>query len=77
MYPADLIPMAAHVQLPYIMGYDLFPLTTLDEKKKYMPKLAEENWVLFFEHDPHTETARVEKTEKGFKAVDIKELSQR
>jgi glyoxylase-like metal-dependent hydrolase (beta-lactamase superfamily II) len=77
MYPADLIPMAAHVQLPYIMGYDLFPLTTLEEKKKYLPKLAEENWLLFFEHDPHTETARVEKTEKGFRAIDVKELSER
>jgi hypothetical protein len=58
------------------MGYDLFPLTTLEEKKKFLPKIVDENWVLFFEHDPFTETARVEETDKGYKAVDVKELSK-
>jgi len=77
LYSADLFPMASHIQVPYIMGYDLSPLTTLDEKKKYLPKIADEKWIVLFEHDPYTETARVEKTDKGFKTVDIKTLSQR
>jgi glyoxylase-like metal-dependent hydrolase (beta-lactamase superfamily II) len=77
LYPADLFPMASHIHIPYIMGYDLYPLTTLDEKKKYLPKISEENWIVFFEHDPFTETARVEKTDRGFKTVDVKNLSQR
>lgn len=77
LYPADLFPMASHVQLPYIMGYDLFPLTTLEEKKKYLPEIADEKWIVFFEHDPYTETAMIKRTEKGFQTFDIKELSKR
>lgn len=77
LYPADLFPMASHVHIPYIMGYDLFPLTTLEEKKKYLPKIADENWIVFFEHDPYTETAKIKKTEKGFQTYDAGELSRR
>ncbi len=77
LYTADLFPLATHLNPPYIMGYDLFPLTTLDEKKKYLPMLAKENWILFFEHDPHTETCRVEMTEKGVKSTDKMELKNR
>ena len=77
LYSADLFPMASHVHIPYIMGYDLFPLTTLEEKKKFLPKIAEENWTVLFEHDPYSETARVRKTEKGFQTVELMELSKR
>jgi glyoxylase-like metal-dependent hydrolase (beta-lactamase superfamily II) len=77
LFTADLFPLATHLSPPYIMGYDLFPLTTLDEKKKYLPMLSKENWILFFEHDPFTETCRVEMTEKGVKAVDKIELKNR
>lgn len=77
LYSADLFPMAPHVHVPYIMGYDLFPLTTLEEKKKFLPKIADEKWIVLFEHDPYTETAKVEKTDKGFKTSDVLELSKR
>jgi glyoxylase-like metal-dependent hydrolase (beta-lactamase superfamily II) len=77
LFAADLFPTTTHLSLPYIMGYDLFPLTTLDEKKKFLPIIAKENWILFFEHDAFTETCRVEKTDKGFVLSDKMELINR
>lgn len=67
-FSADLFPTRAHVPLPYIMGYDNFPLTTLEEKRALVPRAYEENWLLFFEHDPANALVRVESTPKGFKA---------
>ena len=55
LYTADLIPMESHLPLPYIMGYDLFPLITLEEKRKYLTEASEKNWILFLEHDPYAE----------------------
>lgn len=65
-YLADLIPTAGHVPLAYIMGYDLFPLTTLEEKKKYLKDISEENWTVFFEHDPYNEAAKIGLGDKGY-----------
>ena len=42
---ADLIPMRAHVRLPWIMGYDLYPVETLEAKKRILPQAARENWI--------------------------------
>lgn len=70
LYTADLIPTAGHIPAPFIMGYDLFPLTTLDEKKKYLKDIADNNWTVFFEHDPHNECATVEANEKGYSIKD-------
>lgn len=77
LFTADLFPMTSHIPLPYIMGYDLFPLTTLDEKKKFLPQIVKENWILFFEHDAFTETCRVQQTERGFMVTDKMELNKR
>lgn len=66
LFAGDLLPMASHVHVPFIMGYDLFPLTTVDEKKKYLPMAAAENWKIVFEHDPYTELCTIGKTDKGF-----------
>jgi glyoxylase-like metal-dependent hydrolase (beta-lactamase superfamily II) len=74
LYTADLFPTTSHIPIAYIMGYDLHPLTTLEEKKKYLAQIVKENWLLFFEHDAFTETARVELTEKGYAAVKKEEL---
>lgn len=65
-YLADLIPTAGHVPLAYIMGYDLFPLTTLEEKRKYLKNISEENWTVFFEHDPFNEAAKIGMGDKGY-----------
>lgn len=55
LYTADLVPMASHINLPYVMGYDLFPLITLEEKRYYLTEAAENNSMLLIEHDPYTE----------------------
>ncbi len=65
MYCADLIPLASHVNLPWIMAYDHFPLQTLAEKKKLLARAAAEDWILFFEHDPAIAACRVRVNEKG------------
>lgn len=52
LYCGDLIPTASHVRLPYIMGYDLYPLDILQTKKKILEQAVNEHWLLIFEHDP-------------------------
>jgi len=54
MFWADLVPTTAHLPFPWIMGYDLYPLTTLESKKKWLPLAARENWLCLFAHDPKT-----------------------
>jgi glyoxylase-like metal-dependent hydrolase (beta-lactamase superfamily II) len=49
---ADLVPMRAHVPSAWIMGYDLFPVETLEVKKKLLPQAARESWTCLFYHDP-------------------------
>jgi glyoxylase-like metal-dependent hydrolase (beta-lactamase superfamily II) len=67
LYCADLFPFSSHIPLPYVMGYDLQPLVTLEEKKQILSKAVEENWKLCFEHDPFYALATVEKVEIGVK----------
>lgn len=56
---ADLVPTRAHIRLPWIMGYDLFPLETLEAKKKLLPQAARENWLCLFYHDPDAALCRL------------------
>ncbi len=65
VYCADLFPSPHHVPLPYIMGYDIRPMVTLQEKLDYLPKAHAENFTFFFEHDPTIECGRLTKDEKG------------
>ncbi|MCF7805944.1 MAG: MBL fold metallo-hydrolase [Candidatus Marinimicrobia bacterium] len=53
-YCGDLVPTTAHLSIPWVMGYDNFPLTTIEEKKEYLARAVEENWTLLLEHDPNT-----------------------
>jgi glyoxylase-like metal-dependent hydrolase (beta-lactamase superfamily II) len=66
LYAADLIPTASHIPLPYIMGYDLNPLKTLEEKKAVLPRAVDEKWTIVFEHDPFHPVSKVAKDDKGF-----------
>ncbi len=52
VYWGDLIPTASHLNIPYVMGYDLFPLTTINWKEKLLPRALKEHWLMLFEHDP-------------------------
>jgi glyoxylase-like metal-dependent hydrolase (beta-lactamase superfamily II) len=64
-YMADLLPSAGHIPLPYIMGYDVRPLVTLEEKEKFLNEAADNQYILFFEHDSVNECCTVKRTEKG------------
>ncbi len=75
VYMADLLPSASHIPLPYIMGYDMFPLTTLKEKKTFLQEAAEKGYILFFEHDPSIECCTVHQTEKGIRMNQAMRLS--
>jgi glyoxylase-like metal-dependent hydrolase (beta-lactamase superfamily II) len=65
-YPADLIPFTSHIPLPYIMGFDLRPLVTLEDKRKNLNTALDQNWMIFFEHDPAVTLGTVIRNEKGF-----------
>ena len=65
-YCADLFPTTSHIRIPYVMGYDLQPLETVKEKKMILHRAAEENWKIFFEHDPFCPAATVKSINKGF-----------
>lgn len=67
LFCADLIPTYGHIPLPYIMGYDLQPLVTLEEKKKILNQVVDEDWKLFFGHDPEVAFATVKKHGEGYK----------
>ena len=69
-FMADLIPSVVHLPIPYVMGYDTRPLETLKEKDAILKQALENNWTLFFEHDPITECINVERTEKGIRKKD-------
>ncbi len=71
VFMADLLPSAAHIPLPYVMAYDMFPLTTLNEKKLFLTEAQQNNYVLFFEHDPSIECCSLQMTEKGVKLNEI------
>ena len=62
---ADLLPSAGHIPIPYVMAYDMFPLTTLSEKKNFLTEAVDKDYVLFFEHDAQTECCDLQMTEKG------------
>ena len=66
---ADLVPMRAHLRLPWIMGYDLYPVETLAAKKRLIPEAARNNWLCLFYHDPDEPVCRVTEGEKEFVAV--------
>ncbi len=76
VFCADLFPSVHHLPMPYVMGYDMRPLETLSDKKRFFEKAIAENWVLFFEHDPVNECASLETTEKGIKAGPGKSLAE-
>jgi glyoxylase-like metal-dependent hydrolase (beta-lactamase superfamily II) len=64
-FAGDLIPTAGHVPLPYVMGYDIRPLTTLKEKDLFLNYAADNNVLLLLEHDSVNEVVSLKRTEKG------------
>jgi len=70
---ADLIPTTAHVPLAWIMGYDLFPLETLANKKILLPQAVKENWLCFFYHDADTPLCRLREENRKLKVVSVED----
>jgi glyoxylase-like metal-dependent hydrolase (beta-lactamase superfamily II) len=65
VFMADLLPSVGHIPLPYVMGYDTRPLLTLQEKQQFLEEAAQNQYVLFLEHDSVNECCTVKMTEKG------------
>jgi glyoxylase-like metal-dependent hydrolase (beta-lactamase superfamily II) len=76
VFMADLLPSAGHIPIPYVMAYDMFPLTTLHEKKSFLSEAVEKDYILFFEHDPLNECCSLQETEKGVRAKDFFMLTE-
>jgi glyoxylase-like metal-dependent hydrolase (beta-lactamase superfamily II) len=64
--PTDLVPTAAHVALPFIMSYDLFPVGTLETKRRLLAEAAEQGWLLLLYHDPRTVVVRVKREKERY-----------
>lgn len=67
VYAADLIPSHAHIPVHYVMGYDVRPLLTFEEKARMLEEAVQNDYVFFFEHDARHQCARVHRTEKGIR----------
>ena len=76
VFMADLIPSQGHIPLPYVMAYDMFPLTTLYEKKSFLEEAVENNYILFFEHDPVHECCTLQRTERGIRPAAFFKLEE-
>lgn len=75
VFCADLFPSVGHLPIPYIMAYDTRPLLTLQEKKQFLEKAVENEYVLFFEHDPVNECVTLHRTARGVREKDILNLN--
>ena len=75
VYMADLLPSVGHIPLPYVMGYDMQPLITLEEKEIFLKEAEKNNYTLFFEHDAVNECCNLAMTEKGIRANKIFKLT--
>lgn len=68
---ADLVPTRAHLRASWIMGYDLFPVDTLESKKRLLPQAARENWLCLFYHDPDAPLCRLVEEDGKLRAVEF------
>lgn len=73
---ADLVPTTAHLPSAWIMGYDLYPLTTLEQKKRWIPEALRNEWLCFFAHDPKTPAAYLREREGKVVAEPVGELAR-
>jgi glyoxylase-like metal-dependent hydrolase (beta-lactamase superfamily II) len=74
VFVADLIPSAAHIPLSWMLSYDMQPMVTLKEKEDFLHEAADNQYVLFLEHDLYNECCTVQRTEKGVRMKERFEL---
>ncbi|MEM6270114.1 MAG: MBL fold metallo-hydrolase [Bacteroidota bacterium] len=65
LFAGDLFPSFGHLPLPYVMGYDVRPLVTMEERAEYLPWLVENEIILFYEHDAYHECGTVKQNDRG------------
>jgi glyoxylase-like metal-dependent hydrolase (beta-lactamase superfamily II) len=70
---ADLIPTRAHVPAAWVMGYDLYPVETLEAKKRLLPQAAREGWLCLFYHDADAPLCRIVEDEGKLRAIKFEE----
>ncbi|MBS1592277.1 MAG: MBL fold metallo-hydrolase [Bacteroidetes bacterium] len=76
VYAADLLPSVGHLPIPYVMAYDMFPFTSLQEKEIFVKEALAKDYILFFEHDPVNECCTLQETERGIRQKDCFKLSE-
>jgi hypothetical protein len=74
VFMADLLPSPAHMPIPYVMAYDMFSLTTMQEKKAFLNEALENDYILFFEHDPQNECCTLQQTDRGVRHKEVFKL---
>ncbi len=75
VFSADLIPTHVHIPLPWVMGYDMYPVTTLEEKKEFLDRAVEQGWHLFLEHDAQEEVITIQKENGKYSVKERMSLS--
>ncbi len=76
VYMADLLPSQGHIPVPYIMAYDMQPLISMQEKKSFLKEALENDYILFFEHDPKYECCVLQQTERGIRPKEFFRLDE-
>ncbi|HNQ12048.1 MAG TPA: MBL fold metallo-hydrolase [Bacteroidia bacterium] len=76
VFMADLLPSAAHIPIPYVMAYDVRPLDSLNEKESFLNEACNNNYILFFEHDPSYECCTLKATDRGVRPDRYFKLSE-
>lgn len=76
VFMADLLPSQGHIPIPYIMAYDMQPLISMDEKKSFLKEALENDYILFFEHDPVRECCTLQQTERGIRPKEFFKLEE-
>ncbi|HKW19515.1 MAG TPA: MBL fold metallo-hydrolase [Terriglobales bacterium] len=64
-YISDLIPSSAHIEVNWVMGFDLYPLETIESRKRYYSRAIPENWLTMFTHDPTVPWSYLGRDERG------------
>lgn len=75
LHMADLLPSVGHIPIPYVMGYDVRPLVTMQERQDYWKEIVDGQYIMFLEHDPIHQCATLQYTEKGIRLKDTFNLS--
>ena len=75
-YGADIFPTHAHLPIPWVMAYDLHPAKTMSEKSKLLKKMYEQEWILFFEHDPFYQACTIDMKGKCYCIKSVVEISE-